>query len=437
MIDILSNNPINSNEIPHEINSKFQRGNTSKNDDYNTIYKNIINSAKKEMMKSPFYCDGVTYNSIDDIPTKDDTTVEYYKKIKNMKFSDGTYLNIENSLWYAKLCYAFECHLDNVKKAKLEFTLEDLSKIEKSLEYRNSESYKKFQVKKYYKLMESLKELPEHEQGVTLVTLTTYQKIDGHGIDYISQYQKLNTARKKLHDRIRQDHRGVQYVYVTETHKTGYLHYHFVYNCEFTEEEMTKYRLLWSDKYKVGSFENGIDFQYNDNINTSQTIDAKNNGYDNVTSSISYLIKYIYKSISAENQNTPFYQFLSDALIWYVSRNHNGYKGIRTQMVSQKWLNELIIPKLVDESIEEQRVYYKLMKYKKGEELIHEAVINGDLNSNVIYGFHIDFIKVVLYYCGHEIVLKDDGAENTDNIKEQLITPTIPSPPDINVKISC
>ncbi|MDI3485604.1 MAG: hypothetical protein PWQ75_797 [Methanolobus sp.] len=402
---------------------------------YNKINKNKIKHLVKNignaLFKSKFYCEGEWYKEIMDIPYNDKVKA-YHKKIKNMKFSDDTYVNVDKSIFYAKLCYAFECGLDNINHAKLKLSYMDedtyqIKEFVKSLEYRNSESYKKGVIKKMYKLMEGIKELPPEEQGVTMVTLTTYQRVDGHGVDYIQQYQTLQMYKNRLHDTIRKDHKGIQYTFVTEAHKTGYLHFHIVYNCIFTAEEMERYKLLWSQKYGVGSYEHGIDFQYNDNTLSEQTIEARMNGYDNVTSSISYLIKYTHKSISPESQNAPFYQFLSDAIIWYVSRNHNGFKGMRTNTISQGWLDDIVIPKLVDEAIETEKVHYKLMRYKKGAELILDAVANERLDAKVIYGYGIEYIRAVLEYCGKEIVMKNVDIFN--NINEQLITPTIPSPP--------
>lgn len=390
-------------------------------DIYNKITKTFTEKIANDLFKSKFYCEGEWYKEIMDIPYNDSIKL-YHIKIENMKFSDGTRLNVDKSLFYAKLCYAFECQLENIKKAKLELSYEDAGKIntiEKQLEYRNSESYKKYVIKKMYKLMEGIKELPKEQQGVTMVTFTSYQRVDNRGVDYIHQYQTLQKYKNRLHDTIRKDHKGIQYTFVTEAHKTGYLHFHIVYNCTFTEEEMERYKRLWSQKYGVGSYEHGIDFQYNDNTLSEQTTEARRNGYDNVTSSISYLIKYTHKSITAENQNTPFYQFLSDAVIWYVSRNRNGYRGMRTNTISKGWMNDIVIPKLVNEAIEKQQVYYKLMHYKKGEELIFKAVCEAKLPFKVLYGYSIAFTRVVLHYCGKEIVMKD---ENSNNRKVKLVT---------------
>lgn len=297
------------------------------------------NFIKNAFYKPWFHCKGENYNSIYEISYNSEVAA-YHEKIKSMKFSDGQYLNIERSTFYAKLCYAFECHLDNIEKAYLDckgINSETGKPFEcnMKIEYRTSERYKKRNIARTYSLMDEIKKLDDENRKVTLVTFTTYQKDeDGKGIDYIKQGQDLIRYTQRLHENIRKDYPGVPYVHVIESHKSGYIHIHRVYGCSISKEDQEKYRRLW-ESYGIGSYKNGLDFAYN------EYEDYEKKDYEDYENAFLYQIKYISKSISQDG-SYPFHQFLSDAVIWYVSkRTIEQHKGIRSFYISPKW-NELI-----------------------------------------------------------------------------------------------
>ena len=301
---------------------------------YAALFKKAAYNYARECLYTPsFYCDGTVYHSIDEIQF-DKNINSYLKKVCSMKFSDETKLHVKNPMFYAKLCYAFECHLDNVKSAYLECKgynskTDEPFECKMNLEYRTSERYKKRNVARSYALIDEMKNMDDKDRKVTLVTFTSFQKDDaGKGIQYLKQYQDLIKYTQKLHDVIRKDYQKVPYMHVVESHKSGYIHIHRVYGCSIDPVHQEKYKKLW-ESYGIGSYENGLHFSYNDEdkYESKKKYDKEYKPYE---SAFLYQIKYISKSIS-EQGSYPFHQLLSDAIIWYCSkRQMTDYKGIRT-----------------------------------------------------------------------------------------------------------
>jgi len=331
------------------------------------------NDAKRKLLSPRYYCYGQIYHSIDEIEYNDDVDY-YYQKIKNLRWSDGTYINLAESAWYARLCYAFDCHLYNVEHSKLSLegqNIESLGefKCKMSLQYRTSKRYREKQVAKCYALIEELQKV--NIKDVTLVTFTTSQKNEyGQGREPIEQHASLIRDMQKMHDLMRKDYKFLGYVHVCEAHESGYMHVHRLYPCRFSDEDMKKYQKIWSEKYNAGHEKFGLQFSFNDNDVISRK--KKKPKYQNdLNGALRYLIKYLHKSI-ADTENQSFKQFFMDACIWYVSKRTNyDYKGIRTFYIS---------PKLYD---------FIRERFKKKSALVI---------------FH----SIILHYCDTEIILKSE-----------------------------
>jgi hypothetical protein len=301
-----------------------------------------------------FYCDETPYSDICYIPKT--PYVEYFKQqIDNLKFSNGTSVNPAHVDWYAKLCYAFKCHLENIDDSYIRAEgynpqTGDTYSTKLNLIYRTSHRYKKRNIARGYKLIEELNTNPvdvkkqlkdiEHKlsfkrslyasssvsqpnseytkrlsddinnlqseinllnnklgllnaDSVTLVTFTGYQR----GADYIQYTQDLLDAKKRLHDNIRKHHPKVPYVVSVEAHKTGYIHFHIVYGCNIPEDEQIRYKRLWSETYNMGSYDNGLQFSFFDGAQTSKK-EGQREYKNDIDGAVRYLIKYISKSMS-------------------------------------------------------------------------------------------------------------------------------------------
>lgn len=418
---------------------------------------NVLRGFRKPVkFKMRFFCDNKSYSDICYIPSGN-LVQQLKKRIESMSFSDGSLVKPDNPLWYAKLCYAFKCHLDNVDRSSLHTdsyhpdTKEEFS-FDLNLTYRTSHRYKKRNIARGYKLIEQLnvnpsdvkreikynerklsfqqsllesasksssvatasyvksiedtinglyKELDRlnnqlgllYADGVTLVTFTASQR----GADYIQYTQDIQVAKSKLHDNIRKNHPKVPYVVSVEAHKTGYIHFHVVYGCNIPEDERHRLKLLWSESYGMGSYDNGLQFSFFDGAKTSNKGGQREYKND-IDGAVRYLIKYIAKSMSGgldqleqrkdslklefykadKGKNAslpkeeiqkrkeeiskeltavrdeiedkrfggdglyPFHQLLADAYIWYVSKTSNKeYGGVRTFYINPVW-NSLI-----------------------------------------------------------------------------------------------
>lgn len=129
-------------------------------------------------------------------------------------------------------------------------------------------------------LSEKLKRLEhwfemQEDRPVTLVTLTSYHE----GLSISSQWQELNKSRDKLRKLIHKYFGNVDYFWVVEPHKSGYVHYHMAVfaeidnDCRYFKHKHgidwfigdikieNKFRDLWSKKYKTGNHTYGLDFE--------------------------------------------------------------------------------------------------------------------------------------------------------------------------------
>jgi hypothetical protein len=363
----------------------------------NLNFGEVHNCLIEELDPPRYYCDGNTYTNVNDIHWNPQIQL-YYEKLCNMKFSDGEYLNLTNNNFFAKMCFAFQCHLDNLKDSYIEYRGMNLNKGEVfeakiEMEYRNSDRYKKRSVARTYALMNAIKELPEDKQKVTLVTFTTYQRdSEGKSLDYRKQYSNLQTNTAKLHDLIRKDYPKVPYMHIIESHESGYIHIHRVYGCSIDRAHQEKYKRLW-EKYNAGSYEYGLNFSYSDDDPYYET-HQKNENYTNVDQAFLYTIKYISKTLTSKG-TAPFHQFVSDALIWWVSKRKNRqYKGIRSFYISPVW-NALIREKFQKkESV--CITLYVAFHYVDIEKIIFDSTVVDWINPEAYTSSSSDFSPPVV-----------------------------------------
>ena len=176
--------------------------------------------------------------------------------------------------------------------------------------------YRKRLMAKLYLLDEWWK---EHKGPVTLLTLTTYQagaysKSIKRGIVTIEDsFLLLKDGWDKLSKILRKYIRELTYIWVIEPHASGYPHFHIIVFNEIPKLLQDKIKQLWSEKYKVGSKEHGVDFSTRI---PDEDIDSLRN----------YLMKYIAKGfvITDTKFSETFWTkeiLVFNSLIW-----KNGYR---------------------------------------------------------------------------------------------------------------
>lgn len=381
----------------------------------------------------------------------------FLKQLKQFKFSNGkpVFTDSDKLSWYAKLCYAFWHHLEGIDRSYITCngvnteTGEDYDMVI-NLQYRTSYGYKKRNVARTHALLREIKSLDRKEikkelwslekelefktkayerfalcefvtrgllermceiqkrikelknmfdlcdfkQDVTIVTFTGSPfDENGNVIDFIQQNERVQEGKRKIHDMIRKNHKGVPYLSVTEPHKSGYLHYHVVYACEIPKDEQIKLKSIWSENYKIGSFDNGLDFSFTKDSSIPKKKKGQREYKNDTDSALRYAAKYVAKDMQSDvgklyndldnakkewhyigkgkeaNNSEQFIQkaksvqeyeiyrlrceireqeftrgkypiskLLADACMWYVSKHTiTRKKGIRSFFISQKW----------------------------------------------------------------------------------------------------
>lgn len=102
------------------------------------------------------------------------------------------------------------------------------------------------------------------DRPVTMITLTSYHEGESIG----GAWYKLNKSRTKLLKLIRKYFGDVDYFWVPEPHKSGYVHYHLAVFADVSNNKKDnkgkgiedKFRDLWSRKYKTGNHTFGLEF---------------------------------------------------------------------------------------------------------------------------------------------------------------------------------
>jgi hypothetical protein len=158
--------------------------------------------------------------------------------------------------------------------------------------------------------------MKDHPGMVTMFTLTTYQgsksqfndgsfsrNAVGKNLTIEDCFDLLKESRTKLLNVLRNRYKGINYVWVLEPHETGYPHCHLVIFREFTEDEQVIIKQLWSEKYRAGSFDRGINV-------TSKKSD------ESIRSIRNYLMKYMTKQFGNGDEPWTDGELLFNAMIW-------------------------------------------------------------------------------------------------------------------------
>lgn len=158
---------------------------------------------------------------------------------------------------------------------------------------------------------------------VTMCTLTTVQR----NLDRRKQIQLLDDSRKKFIDAFRKQHKGVQYFYVWEPHKSGYAHIHILFFCTVSRKEAKHWQTYWNEKLGAGGFSAALKF---DRARRNMSLNSAKN----------YVMKYVSKTYSDGALKNPFYAIVN----WYSRRDVND-KGIRLYGVSQLLSRQISLQK--------------------------------------------------------------------------------------------
>jgi hypothetical protein len=163
----------------------------------------------------------------------------------------------------------------------------------------------------------------QQDRPCTMITLTC-QPIPGESIS--SAWTRLNDSRKKLLKLVGKYFGNVDYIWVPEPHKTGYVHYHLVIFADVSNNKKDKhgrgiedkFRDLWSKKYKTGSHTYGLDFRQKKPTDTA--LHLKN-----------YLVKYLEKGFLLKSWSIGMLLF--NATLWDTGfRMYGASKNIRDIM---------------------------------------------------------------------------------------------------------
>ena len=160
------------------------------------------------------------------------------------------------------------------------------------------------------------------DRPTTMITLTSGKR----DISIADSWHDLNKSKKKLQDLIRKYYGDVDYFWVPEPHKDGYVHYHMAVFADVQNEIKDnkgkgiedKLRDLWSKKYGTGSHTYGLDFSHKEGDGKIQ--DLKN-----------YLSKYLSKGFLVGKWTPGILKF--NANLWETGfRMYGASKRIREMM---------------------------------------------------------------------------------------------------------
>jgi len=162
----------------------------------------------------------------------------------------------------------------------------------------------------------------QEDRPCTMITLTCY-----HEGKTISQaWHELNKSRGKLLKLIANYYGNVDYFWVPEPHKSGYVHYHLAVFAQVDNTKKDKngegiedkFRRLWSKKYETGSHTFGLDFSHKKGDSKIQHL--KN-----------YLSKYLEKGFLMKSWSTGMLLF--NTHLWETGfRMYGASKNIRSMM---------------------------------------------------------------------------------------------------------
>ncbi|MBE3136074.1 MAG: hypothetical protein IMZ43_01555 [Thermoplasmata archaeon] len=257
-----------------------------------------------------------------------------------------------------KLCFEFVKYLDRCEQKKFMIKGYDTVKgeiINLPMEYTNRWCpIRRGELSEKLKRLEYWFELQE-DQPVTMITLTSGRR----DLSIAGAWVDLNKSKKKLQDLLRFYFGDVDYFWVPEPHKDGYVHYHMAVFADVDNSTKDKrgegiedkLRNLWSKKYGTGSHTYGLDFSHKKGDGKIQHL--KN-----------YLSKYLEKGFLLDKWTSGMLKF--NANLWETGfRMYGASKRIRQMMNIEPdkpsqivWLEtKMVEPEEVSEDIVDASIW--------------------------------------------------------------------------------
>ena len=224
-----------------------------------------------------------------------------------------------------QVCFEFVKYLDQCEQKKFLIKGYDTVKgkiINLPMEYINRWCpVRRNELSEKLKRLEYWFELQE-DRPVTMITLTSGRR----DLSIAGAWADLNQSKKKLQDLLRFYFGDVDYFWVPEPHKDGYVHYHMAVFADVDNNTKDKrgegiedkFRNLWSKKYGTGSHTYGLDFSQKKDDGKIQSL--KN-----------YLSKYLEKGFLLDKWTRGMLIF--NANLWETGfRMYGASKRIREIM---------------------------------------------------------------------------------------------------------
>ena len=274
----------------------------------------------------------------------------------------------------------FTRYVKDNENRKIRFTVIDFSNletitVEKPYMHRFRKEYINSVLARFYKLDEWMN--CKDKTDMTFITFTTRQR----GLTYPEQFNLLKESFRSLRDVMRRDlkkdDKTFNYFWVAEPHKSGYAHIHMLAFVKINKDLQHKYKLIWSDKYNAGNYENGLEFNINETDRSSIDFDKAFTDKNNKTgrglhSAKNYMMKYLRKSLNnMENLSAGQLDFWSTA--WSMSRDEN-FKGFRFWGSSKELTTVMKLDYEQEENIKCSKV----------------EILGDDTNTEVYYNSQLD-----------------------------------------------
>lgn len=190
----------------------------------------------------------------------------------------------------------------------------ELRTLELPYLHRWSETRQRQVLARFYKLEEWYNANPH---PVTFITLTTRQTCFDR---YEEQYNYLRDAYQRLRLNIKKMKGTVNYIWVIEPHKSGFVHIHMMFFCTFTTDEKERLMSLWCDKYGIG---------------VRQAQDVREIEIDRVKYLRTYLFKYLAKTWQKGTMQDD-HLLTHNAVLWSMGRRESIFRGMRSYGTSQE-----------------------------------------------------------------------------------------------------
>jgi len=224
-----------------------------------------------------------------------------------------------------QVCFEFVKYLDQCEQKK--FLIKGYDTVKGKIINLPTEYTNRWCPVRRNELSEKLKRLEywfelQEDRPVTMITLTSGRR----DLSIAGAWADLNQSKKKLQDLLRFYFGDVDYFWVPEPHKDGYVHYHMAVFADVDNNTKDKrgegiedkFRNLWSKKYGTGSHTYGLDFSQKKDDGKIQSL--KN-----------YLSKYLEKGFLLDKWTRGMLIF--NANLWETGfRMYGASKRIREIM---------------------------------------------------------------------------------------------------------